>query len=139
MYRHFATIDELLTAAADVAIGGWTKRIGELTAEMDGPAELLVEAVAYLVEQLPTEPLLALLLDTDQSRSISRGMVTSEAVARSRIMLENTAIDAIEWSDWGYRGAALDELVEYLLRMIPSLVLAPPDPPRSPRALRSYL
>ena len=48
-------------------------RIGELTAGMDYLAELLVEAVAYLVEQLPAEPLLALLLDTDRSRSVSRG------------------------------------------------------------------
>ena len=136
VYRYFATTDELLTAAAGVALGGWTMRIGELTAGIDDPAELLVEAVAYLVEQLPAEPLLALLLETEGSRSISRGMVTSDAVARSRIMLEHTGVD---WSEWGYRGAAMDELVEYLLRLIHSMVIAPPDPPRSPRALRSYL
>ncbi|GFG99344.1 TetR/AcrR family transcriptional regulator [Mycobacterium timonense] len=29
VYRYFATIDELVTAASDVALGGWTARIAD--------------------------------------------------------------------------------------------------------------
>ncbi len=136
VYRHFASTDELLDAAAQSALGGWTARIGELTAGIVDPTELLVEAVASLIERLPDEPLLALLLETDRGRSVSRRMVLPDAIARSRIMLEHTGVD---WASLGYRGTAMDELVEYLLRMIQSMVIAPSDPPRSSPALRSYL
>lgn len=136
IYRHFATTEELLAAAADVALAGWTARIGELTVGFDDPAELLVQAVAYLIERLPEEPLLELLLDTDRARMVSQRMVLSETVSRSRIMLEHTPID---WASLGFAGPAMDELVEYLLRMIQSMVIAPSDPPRSPAVLRAYL
>src|ERR1700753_3131663 len=48
-YRSFSSTEELFTAAAAVALDGWTKRIGELTAAMSDPTELLVEAVAHLI------------------------------------------------------------------------------------------
>lgn len=97
VYRYFATTDALFSAAAEVALGGWTARIGELTAGMDDPAELLVEAVAYLIERLPEEPLLSLLLETDRMRLISRQMVMPDAIARSRIILEHTHLTGPHW------------------------------------------
>jgi len=136
VYRYFATIDELVTAAGDVALGGWTARIADLTSGITDPVDLLVEAVAYLVERLPDEPLLVMMLENDQSRTTSRQMVLGESVRRSRIMLERTEID---WTALGYRNKDFDDLVEYLLRIIQSLVLVPPDPPRSASELRSVL
>ncbi|WP_144208109.1 TetR/AcrR family transcriptional regulator [Mycobacterium tilburgii] len=136
VYRYFASLEELLTAASDVALGGWTTRITDLTAGIDDPVDLLVEAVAFLVERLPDEPLLMMLLETDQSRSMSRQMVLGESVRRSRMMLERTKID---WKALGYRNKDFDDLVEYMLRIIQSLVLVPPDPPRRPGGLRSLL
>src|SRR6516165_3102204 len=67
VYRYFATIDELVTAAGDVALGGWTARIADLTSGIKDPVDLLVEAVAYLVERLPEEPVLMMLLETDRT------------------------------------------------------------------------
>lgn len=136
VYRQFATVDDLLAAAADVALAGWTARIAELTVGMADPVELLVEAVAHLIERLPSEPLLAQLLDTDRARAVSRAMVLPEAIGRSRSMLEHAQID---WAELGFTDAAMDDLVEYLLRMIQSMVLAPPHPPRSAADLRAYL
>lgn len=136
VYRYFATLDELVTAASDVALGGWTARIADLTSGIDDPVELLVEAVAYLVERLPQEPLLMMLLETDRTRRTSQQMVTGESIARSRVLLEHTGID---WSALGYRGKDFDILVEYLLRLIQSMVLVPPQPPRSARQLRGVL
>jgi AcrR family transcriptional regulator len=136
VYKHFATIDRLVTAASDVALGGWTARIADLTSGIDDPADLLVEAVAYLIEQLPHEPVLMMLLETDRTRLTSRYMVLGESIARSRAMLEHTDID---WAALGYRGKDFDDLVEYLLRIIQSLVLVPSDPPRSAAKLRAVL
>ena len=136
VYRYFATIDELITAAGDVALGGWTTRIGDLTTGISDPVDLLVEAVAYLVERLPEEPLLMMLLETDRTRLMSQQMVGGESTARSRVLLEHTDID---WGALGYRGKDFDDLVEYLLRIIQSMVLVPPNPPRSASDLRAVL
>lgn len=136
VYRYFATIDELVTAAGDVALGGWTARIADLTSAIDDPVALLVEAVAYLVERLPQEPLLTSLLETDRTRLLSRQMVMGESIARSRILLQHTGID---WDALGYRGSDFDDLVEYLLRIIQSMVLVPPHPPRTASELRAML
>ncbi|MDZ4265267.1 MAG: helix-turn-helix domain-containing protein [Mycobacterium sp.] len=135
IYRHFASTEALLAAAAEIALDHWTARIGRMVRDLDDATDLLVEAVAYLVEQLPEEPLLALLLETDRSR-VSRQMVMPAAIARSRVMLENTQID---WLSKGFSGPRMDDLVEYLHRMIQSMVIAPPDPPRGPKELRRYL
>ena len=136
IYRYFATIDELVTAASDVALGGWTARIADLTSGITDPIDLLVEAVAYLVERLPEEPLLMTLLETDRTRLTSQQMVVGESIARSRALLEHTGID---WAALGYRGKDFDDLVEYLLRIIQSMVLVPPDPPRSATESRAVL
>lgn len=134
VYRHFASTEKLLAAAAEVALDGWTARIGQLTAGFDDAADLLVEAVAYLIERLPEEPLLAMLLETDRMRLISRQMVMPAAIKRSRVMLEHTHID---WAALGFTGARMNDLVEFLLRMIQSMVVAPS--PRSGAKLRRYL
>jgi AcrR family transcriptional regulator len=134
IYRHFATSNELLVAASEKTLGGWTARIGALVGGITDPTELLVEGIAYVVEWLPTEPLLELLLETDRGRAVSRGMVLPEAIAQSRIMLEHTPIN---WSGYGFAGVAMDDLVEFVLRMIQSMVIAPSD--RSPAELRNYL
>jgi AcrR family transcriptional regulator len=136
VYRHFASTEALLAAAAEVALDGWTARIAELTAGIDDAADLLVEAVAYLIEHLPEEPLLGLLLETDRMRLVSRQMVMPAAVSRSRVMLEHTHID---WTALGFKGTRMNDLVEFLLRMIQSMVIAPSEPPRGGAKLRKYL
>jgi AcrR family transcriptional regulator len=136
IYRYFASTEDLLAAAMEVALDGWTARIGDMTKDMDDAVDLLTEAVAFLIERLPDEPLLALLLETDRMRLVGRQMVMPTAIARSRIMLENTRID---WDALGFHGTRLDDLVEFLLRLIQSMVIAPSDPPRTAAALRVFL
>jgi AcrR family transcriptional regulator len=136
IYRYFASIEDLLAAAAEVALDGWTARIGDMTKNTDDAVDLLTEAVAFLIERLPDEPLLALLLETDRMKLVGRQMVMPAAIARSRTMLEHTKID---WKALGFNGTRLDELVEFLLRMIQSMVIAPSDPARTGDALRAYL
>ncbi|PRC48339.1 TetR/AcrR family transcriptional regulator, partial [Mycobacterium sp. ITM-2017-0098] len=136
IYRHFASTEELLAAAAEIALEHWTAVIGEMTNAPGDAADQIVEAVAYLIEHLSDEPLLATLLETDRMRVMSRQMVMPAAISRSRLMLENSRID---WSARGFTDERMDDLVEFLLRMIQSMVIAPSDPPRSPAGLRAYL
>ncbi len=136
IYRHFGSTGELLSAAAEIALEHWTARIAAITQDLEDATDLLVEAVAYLIEHLPDEPLLTLLLETDRMSVLSRQMVMPAAISRSRAMLDNTHID---WAAAGFSGSSMDDLVEFVLRMVQSMVIAPPDPPRTPAALRSYL
>ena len=84
--------------------------------------------VAYIIEPLPHEPQLTLLLANDRTHLFSRRMLPPDAIARCRAILQHTHID---WAALGYDEQTIDELVEFLLRIIQSMVVAPPDPPRS--------
>jgi AcrR family transcriptional regulator len=136
VYRYFSSTEELFTAAAAVALDGWTDRIEELTAEMSDPTELLVEAVAHLIEGLPEEPLLLALFANDRTQLFTKGMVQPASIKRSRIVLEHTRID---WAALGYSGAELDDLLEILIRTVQSMLIAPSDPPRTGVELRVFL
>ena len=63
-------------------------------------------------------------------------MLTPSVIARCRSILQHTHID---WAALGYDDATIDELIEFLLRIIQSMVIAPPDPPRSNADLRTFL
>ena len=96
----------------------------------------LVEVAAYIIERLPHEPQLALTLAHDRANLFSRTMLAPGVIARCRLILQHTHID---WTALGYDDKAVDELVEFLLRIIQSMVIAPPEPPRTSAELRAYL
>ncbi|WIM90019.1 TetR/AcrR family transcriptional regulator [Candidatus Mycobacterium wuenschmannii] len=135
VYRYFAGTEELFTAVAEVALGSFVAQIDRLVADLD-VASQLVEVVAHIVERLPHEPQLVLLLANDRSNTFSRAMLTPEVIERCRAILHHAQID---WDQLGFDDATIDELIEFLLRMIQSMVIAPPDPPRSAGELRGYL
>jgi len=135
VYRYFATTEELFAAVADVALRGFVARIQAITTDMN-VSEQLIEVVAHIIERLPDEPLLALLLANDRTNLFSRRMLLPDEIARCRVILQHTHID---WAALGYCEDTLDELVEFLLRIIQSMVIAPSEPPRSSTELRAYL
>jgi AcrR family transcriptional regulator len=135
VYRYFASTDELFTAVAEVALGGFVAQIERLVADMDVTGQL-VEIVAHIIERLPHEPQLVLLLANDRSHMFSRAMLSPDEIARCRAILHHAQID---WAKLGFDDHTIDELVEFLLRIIQSMVIAPPDPPRSGSELRAYL
>jgi AcrR family transcriptional regulator len=135
VYRYFAGTEQLFTAVADVALGSFVAQIDRLVADMDVTGQL-VEVVAHIIERLPHEPQLALLLANDRSNTFSRTMLTADVIARCRAILHHARID---WDQLGFDDRTIDELVEFLLRIIQSMVVAPPYPPRSGAELRAYL
>jgi AcrR family transcriptional regulator len=128
-------LNACFTAVAEVALGSFIAQVESITADM-AVTEQLVEVVAYIIETLPRSPQLVLLLANDRSNSFSRMMLAPNEIARCRTILQHTHID---WAGLGYDDATIDELVEFLLRMIQSMVVAPLEPPRSSTELRAYL
>ena len=135
VYRYFTGTEELFTAVAEVALGSFVVQIDQLVANLDVTSQL-VEVVAHIVERLPHEPQLVLLLANDRSNMFSRAMLTPEVIARCRTILHHAQID---WAQLGFDDHTIDELIEFLLRIIQSMVIAPPDPPRPAAELRAFL
>lgn len=136
VYRYFTSTEDLFADVAELALDGWVARMRTVTEGTDNLTDMLVESVAYVIEQLPHELLLTLLLTSGRAELFSRRMLTSTAIARCRIILLDTRVD---WGALGYDNRALDELVEFLLRIIQSMIVAPLERPRSGAELRRYI
>src|SRR4029453_1617995 len=54
------------------------------TSWLEAPRELLVETVAFIVEELPRDPLLSLLLATGHTALFSEKMLTARSIALAR-------------------------------------------------------
>jgi hypothetical protein len=66
-------------------------------------------------------------------------MVQPASIKRSRRVLEHTKID---WAALGYSGNDLDDLddlLEILIRIVQSMLMAPSDRPRTGAELRAFL
>jgi hypothetical protein len=87
-------------------------------------------------ERLPEEPLLLALFANDRTQLFSKGMVQPASIKRSRIMLEHNRID---WAALGYSGEDLGDLLEILIRIVQSMLIAPSDPARNGAELRAFL
>jgi AcrR family transcriptional regulator len=135
VYNYFGSTEELFTAAAELALQGFVADVKTIITDLDVTAQL-IEVVAYIIERLPREPHLALLLANDRLNTFSRAMLSDGEIARCREFLRQAHID---WAALGYDDRTVDELVEFLLRIIQSMVVAPPESPRSGSELRAYL
>jgi len=136
VYRYFAGTDELLAAVARSAADDYLDRLARHLARVTDPVEAVVEALAFTIERLPGERYLGVLLTSGRFGRFFAGVTSPEAIEFARSLLERTAVD---WEKAGYGHAELDELAEFALRLLLSLVLDPGTPARSGSVLRGFL
>lgn len=134
VYRYFPSTDSLLRAAAIAAVDGFLDRLTQHVAGIEDPADAVVEAVIYTLNEAPRVPQLGLMLSG--SHSHAEGITSEEALAFGMTMIRRFDVD---WERHGYGEHALRELVEYQLRTMQSFFISPGNPPRSQDALREYL
>ncbi|MCL9796347.1 TetR/AcrR family transcriptional regulator, partial [Frankia sp. AgKG'84/4] len=136
VYRYFPSAGQLFAAAATAAAGGFLDRIERHLAEHSGtPAEVAVEGVAYLIETMPAEPYVGLLLSAGRG-AFAQGYTAPATLTLGRDFIGRFPVD---WARAGFRPDDLDELVEQLLRTAQSFVLDAGAPPRTGVELRRYL
>jgi AcrR family transcriptional regulator len=136
VYRYFPGTDELFRSVAQVQVETF---IDELTAHLrwrTDPSDWVVEALATAIERLPGERYLTLLLDAGRPGPFTQGMTSAAGIRMSRVVLERSAVD---WRGAGFSDRDVDELVELMVRVLQSMVIDPPTPPRSGAELRRYL
>jgi AcrR family transcriptional regulator len=136
VYRYFPSTDALLTAAATNAATGYLDRLADHLAGITDPAQAAVEGIATTLEWLPNDKHIGLLLGPDFAGAFSADLTSDVAVDFARTMLGRFDVD---WVGIGYTDADLNELAEYLLRIIQSFVIDPGRPPRTGGPLRQYL
>lgn len=136
LYRHFASMDDLLVAVVRTAVGRYLDRLAAHVAQLSDPVEVVVEALAYTLEHLPDEGYMGLLFSSGRSGRFFAGVTSPDAVELARSFLEQTGVD---WAATGYDRAALDELAEFLLRILLSLIVDAGTPRRDGAELRAFL
>ncbi|WP_344236544.1 TetR/AcrR family transcriptional regulator [Actinocorallia libanotica] len=136
VYRHFPSTTDLLLASAESAAEPFIERLAEHCSSREDPGETVVAAIVYVLEHLPRDPRLSLLLAPERADLLAVGITSPTAIGFGRAMLRRFPVD---WEALGYDDDTLAELAEHLLRVIQSLVTAPGVPPRSPEELTRYL
>lgn len=138
VYRYFPTTDALLVATATDAIGDFLARVEAHLACVElSPTEMVVECVAFTLEELPNEPYLGLLYEPETQIGVfNRDFTSPISIARGRLIIDQIPVD---WAAQGFDEFALNEFVEFLLRIIQSLMIDPGTPPRRGLELRNYL
>ncbi|MDJ0109580.1 TetR/AcrR family transcriptional regulator [Rhodococcus erythropolis] len=136
VYRYFPSADALMRAAAIASVDGYLDRLTTHVSGIEDPVEAMTEGVLYTLTQVHRTPHLGILLTSTNSSLHPEGLTSQEAQAFGMAMINRFDVD---WVHYGYDDASLQELVEYVLRMMQSFFLAPGDPPRSDEELRRYL
>ena len=136
VYRYFPSTDALLVAAAVHAAADFLERLATHMAGVTDPVDALTEAIATALEWLPKDKHIGLLVVPGRMSTHVESVTSEVALQFANAMLRRLDVD---WQGLGLSDAELDELAEYLLRIIQSFVLDPGRPPRGPAEQRAYL
>ncbi len=136
VYRYFPSTDELLSAVGQHVMQGFTDQLQAHLARITDPAEWVVEAIACIVEWLPSRPHMTLLLAAGRTEPFARGFTSPVAIDMTRAAFEASSID---WFAAGFGRRDIDDLIQLMLRLAASLLVDPPQPPYSKTRLRQLL
>ncbi|MCV7356297.1 TetR/AcrR family transcriptional regulator [Mycolicibacterium fluoranthenivorans] len=136
VYRYFPSTDALLMQAGVVAAADFLERLASHIQGMTDPMDAAVEAIATALEWLPKDKHIGLLLAPGRSPALTESMTSDIALQFAQSVVRRFDVD---WAAAGFDDADLDELAEYLLRIIQSFVVDPGRPPRTGAELRAYL
>ena len=135
VYNYFPGSGALLEAAATRS---GLRFLEPLASHLNGiadPVEALVDSLAYTLEWLPGDRAIQVMLARDFTKA-STGITADACVRFGHALLAGLDVD---WAELGLSDTDLDDLVEYMLRILQSFMIDPGRPPRTGRALRDYL
>lgn len=135
VYNYFPGNSTLVEA---VAHRSGLRFIEQLAAHLEGltdPVEALVESLSFTLEWLPDDKPVQLMLASDFGKTSTN--VTSELAKQfGHGILAGLDVD---WSALGLDDAGINDLVEYMLRILVSFMVDPGRPPRTGDELRGYV
>lgn len=135
IYNYFPGPNTLIEAVANRSGLRFRERLAEHLTGISDPIEAVVESLAYTIEWLPGDKAVQLMLAHDFGKA-SSGVTASQARQFGHGILAGFDVD---WDGLGLDAPVMDDLVEYMLRIVQSFVVDPGDPPRRGAALRATL
>lgn len=134
VYNYFPG-DSLLEAVATRSGLQYLEILAKHLGGITDPVNALVESFAYTLEWLPSNKPVQLVLANDLGRA-SNGITSDMAKRFGHGILAGLDVD---WKSLGFDDEGIDDLVEYMLRMLQSFMIDPGRPPRTGKALRDYV
>lgn len=136
VYRYFPSTEALLVEAAVHAAAEFLDRLADHVRGIRDPAEAVTEAIATALEWLPKDKHIGLLVTPGRAAAHSESVTSDVALQFANDMVRRFDLD---WQSRGFGDDELDELAEYLLRVMQSFVIDPGRPPRTGEELRGFL
>jgi len=136
VYRYYSGTEDLLLAVVVDTMQGLMDRVWDGFPSLSAADEIVVEAVSRLLEQLPEERYLWLLLTGGRARLFARGVSSPMSIGLGESIVARMAVD---WRSLGLTEAEQGELTEVIMRVIQSFMLDPGSPRRSPDEIREFL
>ncbi len=129
VYRLFPSTEALLVAAGRVVADDFVELLRAHVKHIEDPVELVVEALAFTIEHLREHTYLGLFLADAGPRQ--RGVTSPYSRAFGANILRTSAV---AWDE-----PLLEDLAEFMLRIVTSFLVDPGRPPRSSVQLRTFL
>lgn len=136
VYRYFPGTEALQIATAMRSADGFLDRLGKRLRGSTDPVAALTEGIAFAVENLTGDPQIEVILGGTRRDSSSSAFTSDTALTFGLSMLHSTDVD---WAAHGYDEAGLEELAEFGMRAMHSLLMDQGRPPRRGAELRRYL
>ena len=136
LYRYFPDAESIQREVAREASADLLAGLATALADVVDPAEAVVEGIATCYELLRDNRRFALLFDRSGSGGVLEDVTSESAVGAGRAILGSLGVD---WQQAGWDDDDLDRLVEFMLRMLISLIVDPGDRAQTREALRNFL
>ncbi len=136
VYRYFPSLGDLLRAVAEAGAVDFIERMRLQLAPFEAPADVVVEAIIFCLEELPHEPRIGMLLQAEAEDLFGSGITSTTGFDLATRFLQTLPAS---WEDNGIHDSDLADLAELMLRLIGSMLQHPPATPRSPDDLRAFL
>src|ERR1700759_2051962 len=136
VYRYFPNADALLMASGMRAVNGFIDQIARHVSGIKDPVAVVVECVAFGVENLAGDPQLESLLTARNDGEAAASLSSDTAISVCLTPFHQLDVD---WKLHGFDTLALRELAEMTLRTVQSLLTDPGQEPREGLALRRFV
>jgi AcrR family transcriptional regulator len=136
VYRYFPGTEALRVATAMRSADGLLDQLATHVKGLTDPVAAVTEGVAFAIERLTSDNLLDPVLSQRDRAGRTVSIASDTAITFGRSMLHRYDVD---WAQYGFDEAGLDELAEFCLRVVHSFLADPGRPPRTGVNLRRYL
>ncbi|MEB4207734.1 helix-turn-helix domain-containing protein [Mycobacterium sp. 94-17] len=135
VYRYFPGTAALMVATAMRSANGFLDQLAARMRPETDPVTAVVEGMAFAIENLADDRQVGLVLN-ERNDAKAGSIMTEAAVTFGRSMLHTLDVD---WHQHGFTDPDLDELNEFCLRTLNSLLVDPGRPARKGAELRRFL